>query len=132
MLIVGFLHHFEILLLAGNDLQIGLTTYDFSPNSVSFIPSGWIKDIDVTVKFEDFLYSASAGFRNHKKDVLLEDAVVTMLNSLIQTGKVISNRYTLKSLITNWISVILKSYSDFLLDTNEIKSQRKIIQAISN
>ena len=34
------MHHFEILLLAGNDLQIGLTTYDFSPNSVSFIPSG--------------------------------------------------------------------------------------------
>ena len=41
-----------------------------------------VKGIDMTVKFEDFLYPTFAGLRNHVGSELLEDAVIALLVSL--------------------------------------------------
>ena len=45
------------------------------------VDGGRVKGVDMTVKLEDFLYPAPAGFRNHEEGELLEDAVVTLLVS---------------------------------------------------
>ena len=46
------------------------------------VDGGRVKGVDMTVKLEDFLYPAPAGFRNHEEGELLEDAVVALLVSL--------------------------------------------------
>ena len=45
------------------------------------VDGGRVKGVDMTVKLEDFLYPAPAGFRNHEEGELLEDAIVTLLVS---------------------------------------------------